>query len=85
MRKFIMFLFCLLSLGTMVLITISISELFNLFGLGTFEIEVIISLVQEMPIEELIPALTVVLRGIFELYGIPLVVFLVSLNGLSSK
>lgn len=85
MRKFIMFLFCLLSLGTMVLITISISELFNLFGLGTFEIEAIISLVQEMPIEELIPALTVVLRGIFELYGIPLVVFLVSLNGLSSK
>ena len=85
MRKFIMFLFCLLSLGTMVLITISISELFNLFGLGTFEIEAIISLVQEMPIEEIIPALTVVLRGIFELYGIPLVVFLVNLNGLSSK
>jgi hypothetical protein len=37
MRKLIMFIFCLLSLGTMVLLTITISDLFALLGLGTFD------------------------------------------------
>lgn len=85
MRKLIMFIFCLLSLFTMIMFTISISELFNLLGLGTFELKEIISIIKEMPLEDAIPAIGVVMRGLFQVFGIPLIVFLVSLNGLFSK
>jgi len=85
MRKLIMFIFCLLSLGTMVLLTITISDLFAFLGLGTFELEAIKTLIQESPIEDIISALGLILWGLFQLYGIPLIVFLVSLNGLKIK
>ena len=85
MKKLIMFVFFLLSLATMILLTITISELFTFLGLGAFQLEVILEQIQESPIEDVIPALGLVMWGLFQLYGIPLIVFLVSLNGLTSK
>ena len=85
MRKLIMFIFFILSLTTMILFTLSLSDLFSFLGLGSFEIEEIITLIQEMPLETIVSALGTVLWGLFQLYGIPLIVFLVSLNGLSKK
>jgi len=85
MKKIIMFIFLLLSLVTMIFFTISISQLFDTLGLGTFEIEAITTLIQEMPSEEIIPVLGLILWGLFQLYGLPLIVFLVSLIGLTSK
>jgi hypothetical protein len=85
MKKLIMFIFFLLSLATMILLTITISELFTFLGLGTFELEIILEQMQESPIEDVLPSLGLVMWGLFQLYGIPLIVFLVSLNGLTNK
>jgi hypothetical protein len=85
MKKFIMFIFFLLSLATMILVTISISELLALLGLCAFQLEVILEQIQESPIEEVFPALGLIMWALFQIYGIPLIVFLVSLNGLTSK
>ena len=85
MKKLIMFVFLLLSLATMIVFTISITQLFETLGLGTFQIDEIIALFQEMTLTEISPVLSIALWGLFQLYGIPLIVFLVSLIGLTSK
>lgn len=85
MRKLIMFVFLLLSLATMIAFTFSLNELFTLFGLGVIDWDDILSLIEDNSIEDILPTLGVVLGGLFQLYGMPLLVFLVSLNGLAIK
>jgi len=85
MKKLIMLIFFLLSLATMIAFSFSINELFSVLGLGSFDLEEIISLFEESPLKDIVPMLGIVLWGLFQLYGIPLIVFLVSLNGLTSK
>lgn len=85
MKKIIMFLFFLVSLVTIIAFTFSINYFFSLFGLGGFDINDIISSLDNSTLEEIMPALGIILWGLFQLYGIPLVVFLVSLNGLTKE
>lgn len=85
MKKLIMFICLILSLATMILFTISISQLFNTLGLGNVAFDEILMLFQEMTISELAPILGLFLWGIFQLYGVPLVVFLISIIGLTGK
>ncbi len=85
MKKLIMFIFLLLSLATMIMFSFSINELFTTLGFGSFDLDEILSLFQNSPFEDIIPILGVVLWGVFQLYGIPLIVFLVSLHGLTSN
>ena len=85
MKKFIMLMFLLLSLATMILFTISLEQLFTLLGLGGFQIEILVTAFEEMTLSQIVPVLGLSLWGLFQLYGIPLIVFLVSLTGLTSK
>lgn len=80
-----MFIFFVLSLTAMILFTLSLSDLFSFLGLGSFEIEEIVTLIQEMSLETIVSALGTILWGLFQLYGIPLIVFLITLNGLSKN
>ena len=85
MRKLIMFIFLIISLVTMISFTFSIDYFFSLFGLGSFDINHIISSLDGLTLEEILPSLGIILWGLFQLYGIPSIVFLVSLNGLAIK
>lgn len=82
----------IISLITMVIFTIALndlfsisSELFGFLGFAQFDLDFILSQFQESSIEEASIALSILLFGLFQVYGIPLIVFLVSLNGLASK
>jgi hypothetical protein len=85
MKKLIMLMFLVLSLATMVLFTISLDELFTMLGLGIFQIEELMATFEEMTMSEIVPVLGIVLWGLFQLYGVPLIVFLVSLIGLTNN
>jgi len=85
MRKIIMFIFFLLSLITLIAFTYAIQDLISFFSLE-FDFNEIASLFRDKaPLDEILPALGVILWGLFQLYGIPLLVFLVSWNGLAIK
>jgi len=63
-----------------------VNELLDMLGIiGIADFDEIISMIKETPIEVLIPVLSIVLSELFDLYGIPLIIFLVSLNGLTSN
>ena len=85
MRKIIMFIFLILSLGTMIAFTASINDLLSFFDFGIFDLDEILYLLENNDLDEILPTLGFVLWGLFQLYGIPLIVFLVSLNGLAIK
>lgn len=92
MRKLIMFIFMMISLITMVVFSFALNELFSFLnelfgflGFGQFDLEVILEQFQESSLGEIFIALSILLFGLFQLYGIPIIVFLVSLNGLASK
>ncbi|XFA98320.1 hypothetical protein ACAG96_05440 [Candidatus Izemoplasma sp. B36] len=85
MRKIIMFIFLILSLGTMIAFTASINDLLSFFDFGVFDLDEILYLFENNDLDEILPTLGFVLWGLFQLYGIPLIVFLVSLNGLAIK
>jgi hypothetical protein len=85
MKKFIMLMFLVLSLATMVLFTIALDELFTMLGLGIFQIEELMATFEEMTLSEIAPVLGIALWGLFQLYGVPLIVFLVSLIGLTKN
>jgi hypothetical protein len=87
-----MFVFMIISLITMVIFTIALNdlfsfsnELFGFLGFAQFDLDFILSQFVESSIEEASIALSILLFGLFQVYGIPLIVFLVSLNGLASK
>jgi hypothetical protein len=85
MRKIIMFFTFIISLATIILFILSIEQLFEAFSLGFFDFDEIIAMIEEMPFEELTPILSMILWNVFQIFGIPLLVFLVSLHGLTSK
>jgi hypothetical protein len=85
MRKLIMFIFMIISLVTIILFTISVNSLFMSLGFGAFEWQYILDILQNYTFEELAPVLGVIAWGLFQLYGLPLAVFLICLNGLSIK
>jgi len=85
MRKLIMFVFFLLSLVTMIAFTMSVGDLLSMFGLGSFEWSDITAIFENATISEILPALGAILWGLFQLYGIPLAIFLISWNGLATS
>lgn len=85
MRKLIMFIFFIISLVTIVALTISIDELISLFGVGSIDFESILELFNEASAKEIIVGVGMLFYVLFQIYGIPLIVFLVSYNGLYSK
>jgi len=84
MRKLIMFIFMVLSLATIILISMSLNQVASLLGIS-LSWDDIMTIIQNVGTEGLTVMLGTVLIGIFQLYGIPLIVFLVSLNGLAIK
>lgn len=85
MRKLIMFVFLVLSLFAMIAFTVSLSDLMGLFGLGSVDFNDILDLLQNTPVEEWPSTFGLLLYGLFQLYGIPLAIFLISWNGLATK
>jgi len=85
MRKLIMFIFMVLSLAAIVGITMSLSSLLSLLDLGTIDLNDISTLLQNSTITEIMQVLGYLIWGLFQLYGIPIIVFLISLNGLAIK
>lgn len=85
MRKLVMLVFMLLSLGTMIGFTVSITDLVAELNLGIFTWESVFEMIKSEPLEDLIPQLGFILWTLFQVYGIPLIVFLVSYNGLMQK
>ena len=85
MRRLIMLIFMIISLTAMAAITYSISDLMALLNSTPFSWADLIEAVQTVPLEDSIPTLSLVLWGLFQIYGIPLLVFLVSYNGLMQK
>ncbi len=85
MRKLVMLVFMVISLITIAAITYSIGDLMSLLNSTPFSWADLIETVQTTPLEDLIPALSLVLWGLFQIYGMPLIVFLVSFNGLMQK
>ena len=85
MRKLVMLIFFILSLFTIITFTFFISNLFSFFGLGQFDINEIIAMIQNQSLQDMLPELSAVLWGLFQLYGIPLAIFLISWNGLAMK
>jgi hypothetical protein len=79
-----MYFFLILSLFTIIAFTLAINELIQLvpLGLGQITLEQIFELIKESSIENKIYILGIVLWGLFQLYGIPLIVFLVSYIGI---
>jgi len=85
MKKLIMAIFFILSLLALVTITFTIKELFMTLGFGTFDLEEILLLLEDNSLKDVAFVLGILLWGLFQLYGLPLIVFLVSLNGLTSQ
>ena len=85
MRKLVMLIFMIISLITLAAITFSIGELMSSLNGLPFSFSDLVSMLQSTPIEDLIPTLSLVLWGLFQVYGIPVIVFLVSFNGLMQK
>lgn len=85
MRKLVMFIFFIISLVTIVALTISIDELISLFGVGSIDFESILELFNDGSAKEIIVGVGMLFYVLFQIYGIPLIVFLVSYNGLYSK
>jgi hypothetical protein len=69
----------------MAAITYSITDLMSLLNSTPFSWADLIGAVQTTPLQDLIPSLSLVLWGLFQIYGMPLIVFLVSFNGLMQK
>lgn len=85
MRRLVMLVFMVISLIALAAITYSVSDLMSLLNSTSFSWSDLLDLIESTPLEDLIPALSVVLWGLFQIYGIPLIVFLVSFNGLMQK
>jgi hypothetical protein len=62
-----------------------VGDLMSLLNSTSFSWSDLLDLIESTPLEDLIPALSVVLWGLFQIYGFPLIVFLVSFNGLMQK
>jgi hypothetical protein len=90
MKKFIMFFTLILSFIAIIGVTlffgrvIEIMQILNIFGNFTIDIPTIISLF-ETDFEEGLYSIGILTWGVLQIYGIPLIIFLVSLNGLTSK
>lgn len=85
MRKLIMFIFFILSLIAIIAISMSLNDLMSILNLGSFDIDDVLSLLENSDINEIIQGLGLILYGLFRLYGFPLIVFLVSFNGMAIK
>lgn len=85
MRRLIMLIFMVISLIAIAAITYSVSDLMSLLYSTPFSWADLIDSIESTPFEDLIPAISIVLWGLFQIYGIPLIVFLVSFNGLMQK
>ena len=66
MKKFVMLVFFLLSLATIIAISFSINELFSGLGLGSFDLEDILSLFEGATFEDIVPVLGMFLWGVFQ-------------------
>lgn len=84
MRKLIMFVFLVLSLATIIFISLSLNQVAAVLGIN-LSLDDILTIIQNVDSEGFTVMLGAVLIGIFQLYGIPLIVFLISLNGLALK
>lgn len=80
-----MYIFLFASLVAIISFTFSISEFFSLLGLGSFDISDIIDSFDGSTFEEIVSTIGILLWGLFQLYGVPLIVFLVSFNGLAIR
>lgn len=80
-----MFFTMIISLATIVLFSISLSQLASFLNLDLIDFNQIIESIQESTFEEMVPILSVLLLGFFQIFGFPLAIFLISLNGLASK
>lgn len=65
--------------------TISINSLFSYLGMNAMDFDTFIDLLFDDFSGQGLHVLAGLLQGIFYLYGMPLIVFIVSLNGLQRK
>lgn len=79
MRRIVMFIFLLISLVAIVAFSITIEALLTALGITFADIAGIVSL----PFNEMIGEIGVLMSAFFNIYGVPLIVFLVSFNGLT--
>lgn len=79
-----MFVFLVLSLATIIFISLSLNQVAAVLGIN-LSLDDILTIIQNVDSEGFTVMLGAVLIGIFQLYGIPLIVFLISLNGLALK
>jgi hypothetical protein len=85
MKKIICFLFLLISLIAMICFTVSINQLLTMFGVQFSDLQQMFELFGEVSLKEMMIPLAIFLKASFEIYGFPLVVFLISLIGLFNK
>lgn len=83
MRKLIMFIFFVLSLVAIIGITMSLNDLLSFLNLGSMSLEDIQNLFETSTVEEIIQGLGTIIYTLMQVYGIPVIIFLISLNGMA--
>ncbi len=83
MRKLIMFVFFVLSLVAIIGITMSLNDLLSFLNLGNMSLEDIQNLFETSTVEEIIQELGTIIYTLMQVYGIPIIIFLISLNGMA--
>ncbi len=83
MRKLIMFVFFVLSLVAIIGITMSLNDLLSFLNLGNMSLEDIQNLFETSTVEEIIQELGTIIYTLMQVYGIPIITFLISLNGMA--
>ena len=82
MRRLIMFIFLILSLLAMIAFTVTLDSVFIAFGISFDWNNFVESLKTVNNFRAWMAVFTLILAPFFRVYGIPLIIFLISFNGL---
>lgn len=80
MRRIVMLVFLVISLVAMVAFSVTIEALFTDLGISFADITGLFT--SGMEATEILSFLGILLSGLFNIYGIPLIIFLICFNGL---
>lgn len=84
-KKIIMFFFMILSLVAILSISKSIDLIIGNFVDNFVNFDSVIKVLKEQTFEEMVVTIGMLSHALLEIYGIPVIIFLVSLNGLTNK